>query len=35
MAVTKIKAIRSTLDKAIKYICNPEKTKGIDRKSVV
>ena len=29
MAVTKIKAIRSTLDKAIKYICNPEKTKGM------
>ena len=29
MAVTKIKAIRSTLDKAVKYICNPEKTKGM------
>ncbi len=29
MAVTKIKAIRSTLDKAIRYICNPEKTQGM------
>lgn len=29
MAVTKIKAIKSTLDKAIKYICNPEKTQGM------
>ncbi len=29
MAVTKIKAIRSTLDKAIQYICNPEKTQGM------
>lgn len=28
MAVTKIKAIKSTLDKAIKYICNPQKTQG-------
>jgi hypothetical protein len=28
MAVTKIKAIKSTLDKAIDYICNPEKTDG-------
>lgn len=26
MAITKIKEIRSTLDKAIKYICNPKKT---------
>lgn len=29
MAITKIKEIRSTLDKAISYICNPEKTKGM------
>lgn len=28
MAITKIKAIRSTLYKAINYICNPEKTQG-------
>lgn len=28
MAVTKIKAIKSTLNKAIEYICNPRKTKG-------
>lgn len=28
MAITKIKAIKSTLDKAISYICNPEKTDG-------
>lgn len=28
MAITKIKAIKSTLDKAINYICNPEKTQG-------
>ncbi len=27
MAVTKIKAIKSTLNKAIEYICNPHKTK--------
>lgn len=27
MAVTKIKAIKSTLNKAIEYICNPRKTK--------
>ena len=29
MAVTKIKEIRSTLGKAIDYICNPEKTEGM------
>ena len=28
MAITKIKAIKSTLDKAINYICNPAKTQG-------
>lgn len=28
MAITKIKAIKSTLDKAINYICNPVKTQG-------
>ncbi|MBD5469115.1 MAG: relaxase/mobilization nuclease domain-containing protein [Lachnospiraceae bacterium] len=28
MAVTKIKEIRSTLNRAIEYICNPRKTKG-------
>ncbi|MCM1184540.1 MAG: relaxase/mobilization nuclease domain-containing protein [Roseburia sp.] len=28
MAVTKIKAIKSTLDKAINYICNPAKTEN-------
>lgn len=27
MAVTKIKAIKSTLNKAMEYICNPRKTK--------
>lgn len=29
MAITKLKEIRNTLDKAILYICNPEKTKGM------
>lgn len=29
MAITKILEIRSTLEKAIRYICNPEKTKGM------
>lgn len=28
MAITKIKAIKSTLNRAIEYICNPRKTKG-------
>lgn len=28
MAITKLKEIRSTLDKAIQYICNPDKTEG-------
>lgn len=28
MAITKLKEIRSTLDKAIRYICNPDKTEG-------
>ena len=27
MAITKIKPITTTLDKAIDYICNPSKTK--------
>lgn len=29
MAITKIREIHQTLDKAISYICNPEKTKGM------
>lgn len=29
MAITKILEIRSTPDKAIRYICNPQKTKGM------
>ena len=34
MAYTKIHAIKATVDKAIDYICNPDKTDE-DRKSVV
>ncbi len=28
MAVTKIHAITATVDKAVAYICNPDKTDG-------
>ena len=28
MAITKIHAIRSSIQKAVDYICNPDKTEG-------